>query len=84
VLVLVRPGGREVVASGTTEGRIAPMARGRGGFGYDPLFISDELGVSFGEASAEAKHSVSHRGRAIGALMATAGSWLDDRHLAAD
>lgn len=77
VLVLARPGGREVVASGTTEGRIAPMARGRGGFGYDPLFISDELGLTFGEASVEAKHSVSHRGRAVAALAATLGTWLD-------
>lgn len=77
VLVLVRPGGLEVAASGTTEGRIVPMARGRGGFGYDPLFISDELGLTFGEASAEAKHSVSHRGRAVAALAATLGTWLD-------
>ena len=34
-------------------------------FGYDCLFLSDELGKTFGEASAEEKNKVSHRGKAI-------------------
>lgn len=81
VLVLARPAGAEwlyatprsaeaIVVSGTTEGRIIAEARGIGGFGYDPHFLSVELGKTFGEASAEEKHSVSHRGRAVGALIA--------------
>ena len=60
--------GREVTASGRTYGRILEKAEGEGGFGYDPLFYSDELGMSFGLASAEEKNAVSHRGKALAAL----------------
>ena len=60
--------GREVTASGRTYGRILEKAEGEGGFGYDPLFYSDELGMSFGLASAEQKNAVSHRGKALAAL----------------
>jgi XTP/dITP diphosphohydrolase len=56
-------------AAGDTEGFIAMSAIGTGGFGYDPLFLSEDLGQSFGEAPAEAKHAVSHRGRALHALV---------------
>ena len=42
--------------------------RGTGGFGYDPYFLSDELGITFGEASPEEKDRVSHRARAFAAL----------------
>lgn len=52
-----------------TEGRILEAPRGTGGFGYDPLFFSTELGMTFAEASPAAKHRVSHRGRAFRALI---------------
>ena len=45
--------------------------RGTGGFGYDPLFLSDDLDQTFGEATAEEKDAVSHRGRALAALRET-------------
>ncbi len=70
VLVLCRPGGAELVAAGVTEGVIASAPRGSNGFGYDPLFISSELGKTFGEASLAEKESVSHRARAARALNA--------------
>ena len=60
--------GREITASGRTYGKILEKAEGEGGFGYDPLFYSDELGMSFGLASAEQKNAVSHRGKALAAL----------------
>ena len=60
--------GREITASGRTYGRILEKAEGEGGFGYDPLFYCDELGMSFGLASAEEKNAVSHRGKALAAL----------------
>jgi len=53
----------------TCEGRILTAPRGNGGFGYDPLFLSTELGVTFAEAALPAKQRVSHRGRAIRALI---------------
>jgi XTP/dITP diphosphohydrolase len=58
---------------GLTAGSILHEARGSGGFGYDPYFLSDELGKSFGEATLEEKERVSHRGRAFGALIAAIG-----------
>jgi len=60
---------QEVVV-GATGGRIIREARGTEGFGYDPYFMSDELGATFGESSREAKERVSHRGRAFRALLA--------------
>lgn len=68
-LVLARPDGSELVASGIVTGRIGRVARGSNGFGYDPLFLSDDLGETFGEATDAAKHGVSHRGRAVAALL---------------
>jgi XTP/dITP diphosphohydrolase len=54
---------------GACNGRILEEPRGSGGFGYDPLFLSDELDKSFGEATEEEKDAVSHRGRALRALV---------------
>ena len=56
------------VFEGVCGGRILEEPRGQGGFGYDPLFFSDELGRTFGEATAEEKDAVSHRGRAVRAF----------------
>lgn len=72
VIALAAPGRETRFFRGESEGRItrepaAPKAGG-GGFGYDPLFLSDDLGKTFAEASAEEKHSVSHRGRALAEL----------------
>jgi XTP/dITP diphosphohydrolase len=57
------------IVEATCEGVILPAPRGRGGFGYDPLFFSPDLQASFGEAPPAAKHRVSHRGRAFRALI---------------
>ncbi len=59
-------------ATGAVEGRIAHGLSGSGGFGYDPLFIVDEGGVSgrrMAELSAAEKHAISHRGRAMRDLL---------------
>ena len=52
-----------------TEGRVLTEPRGAGGFGYDPLFFSTDLGMTFAEAPPAAKHRISHRGRAFRALI---------------
>ena len=62
--------GLELTARGETSGSIVSDARGAGGFGYDPYFLSADLGTTFGEASAAEKERVSHRGRAFRALLA--------------
>ncbi len=69
-VALVFPDGREVTASGRTYGRILFAPEGENGFGYDPLFYSDELEKCFGIASAEEKNAVSHRAKALSALAA--------------
>ena len=58
-------GGETIRAEGQVDGEIMLQPSGSGGFGYDPLFFSPELGKCFAEASAEEKASVSHRGRAL-------------------
>lgn len=60
----------ELSRRGEVEGTIVDAAAGRGGFGYDPYFVSAELGRSFGELSREEKERISHRGRAFRALLA--------------
>jgi len=60
----------EVVTLGRTPGRILDAAHGANGFGYDPVFWSDDLQQSFGAASDAAKADVSHRARAVAALVA--------------
>lgn len=68
VVALILPDGDEIVAEGAVEGHITEEPMGVGGFGYDPIFHCDELGKTFGVASAEEKNAVSHRGRALEAL----------------
>lgn len=71
VIALVRhPSGPPEMFEGQCAGRILEAATGVGGFGYDPLFLSADLGKSFGEATAEEKDSVSHRARALRAMAA--------------
>jgi XTP/dITP diphosphohydrolase len=72
VAFLPRPDAAAVTFEGTCTGSILEQPRGMGGFGYDPLFLSDDLKQSFGEASPEDKDEVSHRGRAFRAFA----EWL--------
>jgi XTP/dITP diphosphohydrolase len=75
VLVYLRdPGAVPEVYEGTCTGRILEEPAGEDGFGYDPYFLSDDLGRSFGEASPEEKDTVSHRGRALHAFASALAS----------
>jgi XTP/dITP diphosphohydrolase len=56
-------------ADGSVEGQIVAEPRGAGGFGYDPLFWLPELGKTMAEIDLEAKQRLSHRGRALQALL---------------
>lgn len=69
VLVLIRSvGAVPEVFEGDCGGHILDAPKGTHGFGYDPLFFSDDLGKTFGEASDAEKDGVSHRGLAFRAL----------------
>lgn len=74
LVYLPEPGAVPRTFEGACGGRILEAPRGEGRFGYDPLFFSDELGRAFGEATAEEKDAVSHRGRALRALAEALGS----------
>jgi len=54
---------------GTVEGELLEEPRGSNGFGYDPLFFHPPFGVTLAEVSAERKLSVSHRGKALDAML---------------
>lgn len=68
-IAFCRPGHEDIVVYGKCEGRILRDYEGTGGFGYDPLFYSNDLEMSFGLADAEAKNKVSHRAKAIQLLL---------------
>jgi XTP/dITP diphosphohydrolase len=71
-VALVRwPDGREVVAEGRVDGRIATAPRGEAGFGYDPVFEPDGGGgLTFAELGLDRKQRLSHRAEAFRALAA--------------
>jgi XTP/dITP diphosphohydrolase len=77
-LAFVSPTGEEHVFEGRCEGRLTRAPRGSGGFGYDPIFVPDELGESqrtMAELPPETKNEISHRGRAARSLS----DWLEAR-----
>lgn len=69
VIVLATPGGEIASFSGEVRGELTAGPRGEGGFGYDPIFLSHELGKTFAEASMAEKSVVSHRGRALASFI---------------
>lgn len=70
VIALALPEKQTRFYCGETMGRIIEELSGDGGFGYDPLFLSDDLGCTFAQASCEQKNRISHRGRALEQFMA--------------
>ena len=71
VAIVMWPDSREVAVEGVCSGVITAEDRGDVGFGYDSVFQPDEgNGATFAEMTAEAKHGISHRGRAFRALLA--------------
>ena len=69
VIAICYPNVDFITANGRVEGSILHEERGSEGFGYDSLFYSDELGKTFAQATPEEKNSVSHRGRALHAML---------------
>ena len=72
ILVLVRHAAdpEPVIVEGTWHGRIVDAPRGGGGFGYDPYFLDVGKGRTAAELPLEEKNEVSHRGKALRALIA--------------
>jgi XTP/dITP diphosphohydrolase len=68
VISLIR-GGEEVQVEGIVNGHIALSESGSEGFDYDPLFVPEGYDRCFAEMSADEKNAISHRGRAVAALV---------------
>jgi XTP/dITP diphosphohydrolase len=68
VIAVVDPAGAELTVAGGCRGRIVHAPRGTRGFGYDPLFLDETSGMTFGEMNSDQKNAVSHRARAVRAL----------------
>jgi XTP/dITP diphosphohydrolase len=64
-IALSDPSGNCRVVEGVCSGAILLAPRGSQGFGYDPLFVPDGHSLTFAEMEASAKHTLSHRGRAL-------------------
>ncbi len=69
VIAVARQGRLVQAFRGEVEGRILDEPRGKGGFGYDPLFFHEPYGCTFGEVDGDRKFAVSHRGRALRAML---------------
>ncbi|MCG3128114.1 MAG: dITP/XTP pyrophosphatase [Phycisphaerae bacterium] len=68
-MALARPGEVLLESSGSVEGRLVDEPRGANGFGYDPHFLVPALGRTAAELSSEEKHTISHRGTALRAML---------------
>lgn len=79
VLSLCAPEGEVGRWEGRAEGVITREPRGTGGFGYDPVFLYPEDGLTFAEMAPERKNAVSHRGRALRAFRTDLPTILSER-----
>lgn len=74
VIVAARDGICLHSGEGSVEGEILEESRGTGGFGYDPLFYLSDLQKTMAQIDLATKHAISHRGRALRALLSTISS----------
>lgn len=65
VITIYYPDGRFQQVSGEVQGGITMKARGKGGFGYDPIFLPSGFSKVFAEMSLDEKNRISHRGLAV-------------------
>ena len=71
------PNGDTLTAEGKVEGTIAYAPMGEGGFGYDPMFFYPPLRKTFGQLTAEEKHGISHRGKALEVFVKDLATYLN-------
>lgn len=74
----VFPDGREKVVRGVMEGRIGYEEKGENGFGYDPVFVLPEYGMTSAEISPEEKNRVSHRGKALRLMVREIEDYINE------
>lgn len=74
-IVAVKPNGKRLFVSGDVRGTILREARGKDGFGYDPLFYVASKKKTFAQMNMDEKNEISHRGKAMDSLMAQFPIW---------
>lgn len=80
-IACVFPDGRSFTVRGTVEGRILEAPEGNNGFGYDPIFYSNEAASSFGIYPPEEKNKISHRARALRLFCARLCDYLGEKNV---
>ena len=70
----------EKVFRGQLDGVIAPEQRGTNGFGYDPIFLRPETGLTNGQISMEEKNAISHRAKALAKAMEFLKEHYEENH----
>lgn len=78
-IAVALPGGPVEVVEGAREGRAIVTPRGANGFGYDPLFLLPERGLTMAELSSAEKNATSHRARAVARALPVVRALLDTR-----
>lgn len=76
-LVLIKPDGKKLVATGEVRGEILTAPRGHDGFGYDPLFYVPAEGQTFAEMGLATKNQHSHRAKATAAMLPQFDAWWE-------
>ena len=79
VIAIADPAGRVELVEGAVEGRIAHAPRGDNGFGYDPVFLLPERGLTAAELPSDEKNAISHRGVAARKARAVLERWLREQ-----
>ena len=69
-IAVVRPDGSEFTVRGECHGLLLDHPQGSNGFGYDPIFYKPEFGMTTAEMEPQVKNSISHRGKALNAMVA--------------
>lgn len=68
-LTMILPGREKITATGVCDGVISETAKGKGGFGYDPVFFVPPLGKTMAELEPEEKNRISHRAKAAAGIV---------------
>ncbi|KRN89024.1 XTP/dITP diphosphatase [Ligilactobacillus ceti] len=74
-MVVTAPNKQPLIVEGNVYGYILNEAQGENGFGYDPLFYYPEFKKTFANLTMAEKNSISHRGRAVQALLTYFDQW---------
>ena len=75
VIALAAPSGTEALTEGVLEGVIAERPVGEGGFGYDPIFLLPELGLTLAQLDPSSKNRLSHRAKAVAKARPLLEQW---------